>query len=210
MRYRIGAGIPAVLLACAVLGGCGAELLAGGQREGEVSALATDGSGGPSAARAGGGGYSASLARTAAAIPEGSLELTAAVTLIGEDGEEAPVTDGAVAARLRLAAADTVPLGTEEVPEGEYTRARVVFSRVQAEVTGGLSIGGVPILGAVAVEIGSAPLVVEAPVQVLVREDDPALLVVDLNVAAWIAAADPLTRRVPAAALRSAVEISAR
>lgn len=209
MRDRIRVRIAATLLAGAVLSGCGAELLAGGQREGEVSAVATDGSGAPSSARTDGSGLSPSLARQGTALA-GSLDLAVAVTLIAEDGEEEPITNGEVTARLRLAAADTVPLGRQEVPEGSYTRVRLAFSRVEAEVTEGLLIGGIPLLGRVAVEIGDGPLVMEVPVRVVVREEVPSTLVVDLRAAAWLGATDPLTRRIAAAEFRSAVEVTAR
>lgn len=42
-----------------------------------------------------------------------------------------------------------------------------------------------------------------------VREDGRSTLIVDLNAAQWLAAVDPLTRTLSAAAFRQAVEVGA-
>lgn len=196
-------GLGALLLA-----GCGKEILAGGQREGEVSAVATDGGGAPSAQEE---GHGPSLSRAPAAAPlRGTIEFVGSVAVAAEDGRVVPITDGFATVRLRLAQPDTALLGRKRVPVGTYSRARVAFTSVSVDVTEGLVVGGLPLSGLVRVDIGVEPLVVEAPITMLVREDGRSTLVVDLNAALWLAAVNPLSKTVSAAAFRAAVEVSAR
>lgn len=216
MRNRIRVQLVLTLLGIMIVSGCGAELLAGGQREGEVSAVATDAPERHSTTRMSRAGDPAPREVASArpledAVPlEGTLDATASVVLIAEDGEEVPVTIGAVDVQLRLAASDTMPLGRRSIAAGNYVRARVVLSRLEADVMSGLLVGGVPILGRVLVEIGPEPLVVEEPVQVAVRENEPLLLVLNLNSTRWLDAVDPRSLRVAPGDVRGAVEIDVR
>lgn len=191
-----------------LLAGCGKELLAGGQREGEVSAVATDDGGGSASY---GDGDGPSLSRAAeAALLSGTVEFVGTVAVAAEDGRMVPVTDGPATVTLRLTEPDTALLGRKRVPVGTYSLARVVFTRVSAEVKEGLVVDGTQLTGLIRVAIGSEPLVVEAPITMLVREDGRSTVVIDLNAAPWLTAADPITRTVSAAAFRAAVEVSAR
>lgn len=200
------ANLGGLLLAALLLGGCsGRELLAGGQAE--VEAAATDDAEGTSGSRTGEG---IAFSTAPAAVPSGTLEITASVSLLDANGGAIAITEGFSTVQLGIAESDTVRLGRETVPSGTYSAARIVLSRVTANVTGGLLVDGVPLLGEVHVAIGSEPLVIEAPVLLVARQGELSTLVVDLNAAAWLSAADPLTRLVPAAALRAAVEASAR
>jgi hypothetical protein len=194
-----------LLALLALAGGCGKDLVAGGYTA--VGAVATDDAQGEGASAA---RLSRSDAGAAgAAAPQGTLEVQVAVALIDSRGDAWPVTTGSSTARLRIAASDSVVLGESRLESGSYTRVRLTFTRVRAEVTGGLSIGGVSLLGTVEVAIGAEPLVVELPLP-LTLAGEPRTLVVDLNSPTWLAAASPLSRQVPAAAFRGAVEVRAR
>jgi hypothetical protein len=93
------------------------------------------------------------------------------------------------------------------VDDVDYPVARVVFTRVTANVTGGLVIGGVGLTGQV--DVGIAPgdsVVVEMPVD-LGDPDDDATLLIDLDASAWLFTVNPVTRLVSATAFRNAVKL---
>lgn len=204
MRAGIRSAAVAALL---LLGGaaCGGEVVGGGQT-GEVETVATSGDG--TGARA-----SATPVPGAAATqagPAGSVEFTAAVALLraGSGGEE--VLTGGATTRVALGGADSARVALRDVPAGTYDRVRVSFSRVTADVAGGLVIGGVSVTGTVNVALAPQPLVVERPLSVVVREGERRRVTIDLRGAAWLGATNPATRLVPAAAFRDAVAVGVR
>lgn len=195
--------------------GCGVELTAGGQT-GDVRAVATsNGSSsrapGPSraeaTAREAGSADAATSGAAGSLVVRGSLAFTAAVTLVREDGEEVPITRGYSDAVVRIEGADSVEVARDSVPVGTYTRARVAFRRMEADVIEGLLVGGVPIRGRVSVAIGPEPIVVESPVLLRVQPNGEHTLVIDLNAEAWLLTLNPLTREVLGASFRSAVDL---
>lgn len=202
MRARLGA---AALLAATMtmLGGCTGELVGGGQRD--VDAAATgDGTGGgsPSLAPRYSVGEGAGPAFQANGI-SGTISFDAKVTLVrGGDRELVGTGTGRV---VSASGRDTVQVAAASVARVEYPTARVTFTRVQANVTSGLSIGGVTVTGQVNVAIADS-VVVQMPVD-LGGADDDATLLIDLDASAWLTAANPVTRVVPAAAFQSAVKL---
>ncbi len=203
MRARRGA---AALLAATmtVLAGCTGELVGGGQRD--VDAAATgDGTGGGSPSLApryslseGGG-----PAFQANGI-SGTISFDARVVLVRDGRAEAigTGTGRVVAANGR----DTVQVASGSVARVVYPTARVTFTRVQANVASGLTLGGgVAVTGQVNVAIADS-VVVQMPVD-LGGADDDATLLIDLDASAWLAATNPTTRVVPAAAFQAAVKL---
>ena len=206
------------------LGGCGKELTAGGLDEGEVSAVATDepqttsatASEAPSSgfSRGPDGSFSAASstpqAQESAAV-QGVIGLTAAVSLLSESGMVVPVTDGAAAVEVPIGGAGRVVLGRDRILEGDYPTVRITFTRVVADVQG-LVIAGALFTGRVTVELGGAPLVVDFPAPVQVREETPSTVILRLQSQEWLALAQ-LTGSVPpgasvqAAAFRAAIEV---
>lgn len=194
----------ALLAAITVLPACSGELVGGGARD--ADAYATGDGTGP--------GGSPSLAPRQAISPGGGVVFQASgiTGTIGFDarvslarlGSVEPVAtaEGAV---VPANASDTVRLGGSELDEGAFPTARVVFTRVTANVTGGLVIGGTGLTGRVDVAIADS-VVVEVPVNVSAGSGDVELLV-DLDASAWLAAANPLTRTVSAAAFQAAVKV---
>lgn len=197
----------AALLAAITTAGCSGELVGGGARD--VDAYATGdgtGSGGaaslaPGYAIAPGGG----AAFQAGGIT-GTVTFDASVSLL-RPGFVEPVVNGATAT-VSVDGSDTVRLGGAELSEGAFPTARVVFTRVTANVATGLVIGGVTLTGRVDVAIADS-VVVEVPVNVPAGDEDVELLV-DLDASVWLAAANPVTRTVSAAAFRSAVKVRVR
>jgi len=197
-----------VLALALVLGACGRDVVVGGYR-GEVRTVATSGEdGGASASRS---VTSSSAAEAAAAsTAKGSIELSAAAALLDENGREHALTDGFASGRFRIEGADSVLLGDGSVPAGRYRRVRIRFARVSAEVSGGVVIGGIALTGPVLVGIAGEPLVVEAPLDLLVEAGTTRTLVVDLNADAWLSTADPIARVVQPSAFSAALRVRSR
>jgi hypothetical protein len=201
MRAKLGAA--ALLAATMMLAGCSGELVGGGQRD--VDAAATgDGTGGGSPSLApryavSGGGGPAFQANGVS----GTISFDARVMLMRGGSAEliGTGTGKVVAADGR----DTVQVASASVAAVTYPTARVTFTRVQANVASGLTIGGVSVTGQVSVAIADS-VVVEMPVD-LGDADDDATLLIDLDASAWLSAANPATRLVPAAAFQSAVKL---
>lgn len=199
---------PLALMLSLTLASCSGDLYAGGLGHVDAEATSDGAPGGAQGSReAGSPTAPARVARGAeapAAVPQGTLELTASVALLDESGAELMVS-GEASRAVRLAGGDTVRLGGSDLPARTYPRARVRFTRVVARVQGGV----LGVLGEVRVQMPAGePLVVEAPVELRVLEDGSHAVVVDLNAAAWLPTA--VGGVVPAAAFRAAVEIRAR
>lgn len=192
------------LLALAVAG-CGRELVGGGQRD--VDAVATGGGAesGGSATPASSYGAERATAFQAEGV-SGTVTFDARVSLV-RAGRRSAV--GAGSATVRAGGGDTARVAAGRVLEGGYDAARVVFTRVTANVSGGLVVGGVALTGHVDVAIAPGDsVVVEMPVQVS-GSRSPVRLLIELDAATWLRSADPLTRTVPAAAFRGAVRLRA-
>lgn len=115
---------------------------------------------------------------------------------------------------MRIDGRDTVRLTSGKVSRASYDRVRIVFTRVEADVTSGLVIGGVTITGRVGVAIAPRDsIVVERPVSLGGQGDDVRLLV-DLDAHAWLASTSVVARIVmrivPAAAFQNAVKVRTR
>ncbi|MEX2570899.1 MAG: hypothetical protein WD737_06305 [Gemmatimonadota bacterium] len=198
------------VMAVFMLAGCGQELTAGGQRDGEVSTVVTDdpneSQAGPAATRNLISGPGAQLTADPGSA-EGTVEVEATTVLVDESGREVPLSSLAPSVSVTIAAADSATLERSEVRVGRYTLARITFTRVKADLTTGLAVAaGVEITGTVRVDLGQ-PLVVDAPIELTVQEDGRHQLVIDLNASAWLAAADPVLRTVSSTTFRSAVEV---
>ena len=198
--------LAALLAGVMAVSGCGRELVGGGARD--VDAVATgDGTS---------GGGSPSMAPSYAVAPgggpvfqanglSGTITFDARVSLV-RGGTVEPL-NGPATATVRADGRDTVALVSGRVDDVDYPVARVVFTRVTANVTGGLVIGGVGLTGRVDVAIAPGDsIVVERAVDLGAAGAD-ATLVVDLDASAWLGLANPATRIVPAAAFQSAVKL---
>lgn len=201
MRAKLSAA--ALLAATMMMGGCSGELVGGGQRD--VDAQATgDGTanGSPSLAPRYSVAEGSGPAFQANGI-SGTITFDATVTL--KRGGSAELIGRGESKVVSVNGRDTVQVAAASVARVTYPTARVTFTRVQANVTSGLSIGGVSLTGQVNVAIADS-VVVEMPVD-LGDADDDATLLIDLDASAWLAAANPVTRIVPAAAFQNAVKL---
>ena len=187
------------------LAACGVELVGGAER-GEVEATMTDdpSSNQPSPSRAPAPSMSRAPAENEQIVPiGGTVSADLAVALVA-GGEATQVTSGTVTGEVRIASSDRDLLGRRRVVEGVYPTVRLTFTRIEAQVETG---AGGPL--SVEVDMRGSPLVIDAPLQVEVREEDVATIEVDVNAAVWLALADPVTGLVPRAAFAGAIAVRA-
>jgi hypothetical protein len=224
-RRRLGLTVAAL---AALTAGC-ADLTSGGATGDAEAYLAGDE---PSSAASGSaqpGRSSGSAPPSGAALREPLAEPPSAASTEANAAVEATVTvglqvflDGGAEGSVELTSGvqtQTVPaqgaaatkIAEQRVAAGVYTRARVIFTRVEADVRSGLVIGGVPIVGIVRVSASAQdPIVVERQVQIEVREEGTAQLLVDLNAPVWLATASPGGNAVSRTAFAGAVELRRR
>ena len=193
------------LLLVMVAPGCGKELVVGGQKHVDTRSTG-DGtpegsaSGAPAFARAPAGGPSLAAARA-----QGTITFTAKVELLTAGG--AAVTRvSPKTATVKIDGSDTVAVVAGDVAVASYTAVRVTFTSVQANVTGGLVIGGGSLTGVVNVGIPGESIVVERAVD-LGSPSASVRLLIDLDASAWLPAANPATRVVASSVFQSAVKI---
>jgi hypothetical protein len=204
--------------ACAlVLAGCG-DLTAGGLGEVEIYATADDTGSTPSAmatpsAHARRSSSSAPSATSpAASVFDGLLVAQMQVYLQNDmSGQWVELTEGVRDLTLELRGGLERRVAVRFVDSGRYTRLRVVFRKVEASVTGGLVVGGVPLTGLITVDLGAqGALTVEREMLLEVERDESVDVVMDLNVDVWLPTVSVLTRTVAAAALQGALAVRVR
>jgi hypothetical protein len=139
--------------------------------------------------------------------PQGTVSFDARVSLVTSGGGVVPLNRDATSATVRIEGTDTALVAREQVEATTYTRARVTFTRVAANVTGGLSIGGISVTGQI--RVGIAPgdsVVVEAPVEIRGRAKQT--LIIDLDASEWLSQSS--AGIVSTSDFRSAVDLRVR
>lgn len=189
-------------LAIPALLGC--EDATGPDRQGEVEVTVIGDAGASSAASG------PSFYRSSGSGAEGTVDVSARVYLLAESGEWVEVTDGTAARTTVNASGGAGSTFARSRVEGRsYGRVRVVFERVEADVSGGLEVGlGSTLVGTVTVDAaGSGGAVVEREIDLEVRSGSSATLTIDLNSDAWLSRASAETRTVSRADFEAAVRV---
>ncbi len=143
--------------------------------------------------------------------PEGEVEVEFKIFLVTSDGDVVSLGDRAVRVRVDIPGRTEVrPVRRRTIPAESYSRVRVVFTEIEAEVEAGLIIDGEPLLGPVEVELEADSLPVEAAVEFQVPQGGEVELLVDLNSSAWLRAADPALQIVAQRIFENALEVRVR
>jgi hypothetical protein len=196
------------LLLMATLAGCGKELVVGGYKHVDGNATGDGTPEGGSPVRTPAYDRMASTGPYAVAgRAQGTIAFTSRVTLRTADGRSAPLNTSATTTTVRIDGGDTVHVVSADVPAGSYPSVRVTFTGVQANVTGGLTVGGVAFTGLATVALlPGDSIVVERAVN-LGGSTTSTRLLIDLDASAWLPGVDHATRLVPTATFRDAVKI---
>jgi hypothetical protein len=184
------------------------------------SATASDGGGDARMQMAAAGDDGASLTRSSdgaryqLSSAQGTVRFAARAYVRTSAGAWVELTDGAyeqVSVAASSAAGSAQLFATENVEATAYTRVRVVFRAVDADVQGGVSVGTGLLTGSVTVNAGSDDeIVVERAITVNARAGATTRLVLDLNSNVWLNQASAESHSVTEAAFASAVAVTAQ
>jgi len=144
---------------------------------------------------------------------QGTIDFQARVYVYSSTSGWLEVTEASRAAGSVAASghgeAETVARGRVEA--GSYSRVRVIFEDVDANLSGSLVVSTGLLAGSVAVNLESdGQVVVERDANVNVSADATSHILINLNADAWLNSANAQTRTVSEAAFSSAVRITAQ
>lgn len=143
----------------------------------------------------------------------GTVSFDARVYVQTSAGAWLELTDGAAESVTVDASGhgESRTFASERLEAGSYSRVRVVFEDVDAQVNGSVQIGTGLLSGAVTVDMQSDnQVVVEREVNVTARTAATTRLLVNLNADAWLSRANAQTKTVSEAEFASAVAVTAR
>jgi len=194
------------LLAAGLLSlvGCG-DLTAGGAAESEVSVVGDA----PTAQAVG----AAQQSLLPSSLFEGTVAVRLRVLLLTSSGDTTMISGGDREVEVDIRGEVPASLGAVSVPPGAYEAVRLVFTRIEADVTSGLVDPLLLAGGPVVVDLGaSGVLTVERDLPVLLEADDLLEVTVVLGAQGWIAAVAnlPPPRIVTPAAFESFLQVDAR
>jgi hypothetical protein len=141
---------------------------------------------------------------------EGEVEIDFTLALLSESGEVVALGEDDIRIKLDLQGVEESEVVRELVPVARYTGVRMRFTHIKVEVSGGLVIDGVPIVGEVHVELEDPELVVESAIDIEPTEGSTVEMVVDLNTPRWLAAVDPVTLTIDASVFAGLVDVVVR
>lgn len=143
---------------------------------------------------------------------DGTVTFAARAYVQTSTGAWVELTDGAyesVALAASSGAAAARVFASSNVEATSYTRVRIVFREVNADVEGGVQTGNGLLTGRVSVNAGGdEQIVVERRISVTARGGATTRLLVDLNSYAWLSQAS--AQAVSETAFASAVQVVAR
>jgi hypothetical protein len=190
-----------------MLAACESATASDGSGDARMQMAAAGDDGGAMTRSPDGGRYSVSTA-------QGTVSFQARAYVQTSAGAWVELTDGAyeqvnVAASSAASAARV--FATENVQATSYTRVRLVFREVDADVQGGIQIGTNLLTGSVTVSAGSdGEIVVERAISVNAQAGATTHLLLDLNSNLWLSQASTESRSVAEAAFAGAVSVAAQ
>ena len=180
-------GVASAAILGLAVAACG-ELTAGGL--GEATVLVT-------------GGVASDDGGASAAVVAGGAEVVGTVTatlqvFVGNAGTRfVELTDGPRSVTVDIRGELEEELATRAVDVDDFTRVRLVYQQVTAVVESGLVVDGRPLTGPVRVRFGTDQArTAEQDAVFQVRDDRTSVMIIGLNAAAWLQAADEATREV--------------
>lgn len=195
------------LAAAALLAGCSDATGTAGSGDAQMQVAAVGDDGGTSAYRA----QEEGAPRFSTTTAEGTVDFRARVYVQTQAGGWVELTGGAAQQAVIDASGRTgsVLFASSHVSAGTYTRVRVVFEQVKANVNGSMSISTGLLSGAVNVDMqGDGNVTVERQVSASVSAGGTAHLLIDLNSDVWLNQASATAHTVSEAAFAGAVQVT--
>lgn len=111
-------------------------------------------------------------------------------------GDFVELTDGVQEVTLPLSDPAAVEIARRAVPAGRYDAVRTFFGRIEANIERGLVVDGVPIVGAVTVDLGGEGFSTVTYTGFDVWEDAPTVVAIDMQSRLWLRLANAILGRV--------------
>lgn len=129
---------------------------------------------------------------------EGEIEADFRLFLVSETGESIELGSGDdIRVKIDVqGSTEAKPIENQLIPAGRYTELRIVFTKIQVEVSQGLVIEGQEITGEVDVELSGSDLPVTRPLDLVAVDGSMVTMRVDLNAQSWLTAVDPATQTI--------------
>ncbi len=199
------------LVVCALPIGCGNVTAGGltGDATVTVSGDAVDALA-PAPQRAAGLYATAPFAMSVGA-PEGEVQADFFLFLETATGSSVSLSEDQIRIRLdvqgrqEVDAVDRMP-----VTATQYSQMRIVFTDIRVDVADGLIINGVPVVGAVRVELKDTALTVIRPLNLDIQDGESVFLLIDLNANTWLQAVDPVLKVIAEDVFADAVSVGVR
>ena len=150
--------------------------------------------------------------RYAATTAQGTVEFNARVYVQTQASGWVELTGGAAQHTVVDASgqAGSVVFASSSVSAGAYTRVRVVFEQVRANMSGSMQVSSGLLTGAVSVDLqGDGNVTVERAVSASVNAGSTTRLLIDLNSDVWLNQASASSRTVSETVFASAVQVTA-
>jgi hypothetical protein len=113
------------------------------------------------------------------------------------DGEFEELTDGVQELTLSLQDPEPVEIARRALSAGRYEAVRTFFSRIEAEVTSGLVIDGVPVEGTIPVDLGALGTLSVVDLNGFdVWEGAPTVITLEMQSRVWLRLVNAVARRV--------------
>lgn len=141
---------------------------------------------------------------------EGEIAAELRIFLIAGDGSSVELSDGEIEVEVDVQGREEPEVVQTVIPALTYTGLRVVFTEMEVEIDSGLIIDGLPVLGAIDIELDDGILVVERPLDLVLQDRGEVRILIDLNARSWLLAVDPLLQRVAEQIVANAIEVRLR
>lgn len=123
-------------------------------------------------------------------------------------GDLIELTDGVQEVTLSLSDPAPIELAQRRMPAGSYGGVRIVFERIQANVTSGLTLNGVGFSGLVTVDLGAGgKFSTETGTGFDVVEDASTVVAIEMRSPVWLQFVNSVLRRVDVDDFRQALRV---
>jgi secreted protein with Ig-like and vWFA domain len=194
-------------VACALLSACG-NLTAGGRTGDATVTVSGDGFDALAAPQSMVGPHTTPPLRMSGNGPKGEVQAEFFISLVTATGASVSLSEDPIRIRLDVEGLQKVDaVDRQIIPAMLYTEIQIVFTDIRVDVTEGLIINGVPVVGEVRVELKDTALTVTRPLTLDVEDGESVFLLLDLNANTWLQAVDPVLKVIAEEVFGDAVSV---
>ena len=142
---------------------------------------------------------------------EGEVQADFFIFLETATGSSVSLSENEIRIRLDIQGRQEVDaVDRTPVNAAQYSQMRIVFTDIRVDVADGLIINGVPVVGAVRVELKDTALTVTRPLNLNIGHGDSVFFLMDLNANTRLQAVDPVLKVIAEDVFADAVSVGVR